>query len=85
MASRREEVTLAGHLEGMGLREHCQVRATKVSLRGTDMYEYERPVIFDAPADLPHGVYTLTFDGRSIPTQHVSPGWVSPNQAFLRF
>jgi hypothetical protein len=67
MVLRRARLILPAQLEGMGRREHCRVHATKVSLPGTDTYEYVRPIIFGESADLPDGIYALTFDGRSIP------------------
>jgi len=85
MASHRENVIVAGQLEGMGRREECQVHAVKVSLPGTPEYEYARPTIFDAPSDLQDGVYTLSFDRRSVKVQRVQGAWVAPSGDFLKF
>ena len=52
--------------------------AEKVSLRGTDVYEYVRPFITGAPRDLQNGLYTLTFDGRVLSAQRRSGAWLSP-------
>jgi hypothetical protein len=73
---RRVRLILPAQLEGMGRHEDCRVHATKVSLPGSDTYEYVRPIIFGEPADLPDGIYALTFDGRSIPSQHLNEGWI---------
>jgi len=40
MASKRENVTLSGHLVGMGRDVACRVRVVKVSLPGTAEYNY---------------------------------------------
>ena len=52
MSSRREMVRMPGRLQGMGHDVACTVFAEKVSLPGTDVYEYDRPFISGAPRDL---------------------------------
>lgn len=61
MASHREAVSIPGQLQGMGYTVQCVVTAIRVSLPGTDKFEYTRPVINDAPIDLPDGFYELTY------------------------
>jgi hypothetical protein len=75
MVSRRVRLILSAQVEGMGRRERCRVHATRVFLAGTDKYEYLRPAIFGEPAGLPDGIYVLTFDGCSIPSQHLNGAW----------
>jgi hypothetical protein len=53
------------------------VLAVKVSLPGTDTYEYVRPLISGAPQDLRDGLYKLTFDGRTVPVQRHGGAWLS--------
>ncbi len=62
----------------MGRDVACTVFAEKVSLRGTDIYEYVRPFITGAPRDLQNGLYKLTFDGRVLSAQRRGGSWVSP-------
>ncbi len=80
MTTNRETVTLSGRLVGMGRDVSCSVRAVKVSLRGnggTVDFTYTRPVIFDAPSDLPDGPYTLTYDGQTVKVQQVNGSWLA--------
>jgi hypothetical protein len=78
MASNREIVTLPGHLAGMGRDVNCSVGAVKVSLPGTAEYNYVRPVIHDAPADLPDGLYQITFGGKTDRVQRHNGAWLAP-------
>lgn len=79
MTSKRERVMLAGRLSGMGHDVSCTVHADKVTLGGTDLYEYARLHITGEPLDLPDGQYTLSFDGRTIPIQRFHSAWISRN------
>jgi hypothetical protein len=76
MSSRREMVRMPGRLQGMGHDVACTVFAEKVSLPGTDVYEYDRSFISGAPRDLPAGRYTLTFDRRLHSVQRHNGAWV---------
>jgi hypothetical protein len=78
MSSKRELVSMSGRLEGMGRDVTCTVFAEKVSLRGTDVYEYVRPFISGAPRDLQNGLYKLTFDGRVLSAKRKGGAWVFP-------
>ncbi len=78
MTSNRESVTLPGHLVGMGRAVDCGVRAVKVSLPGTAEYNYIRPVIYDVPSDLPDGLYTITFGGKTERVQRHGGAWIAP-------
>jgi hypothetical protein len=78
MASDRESVTLSGRLVGMGRDVACSVTATKVSLGGTDDYIYVRPLIHDAPADLPDGLYMIRFGGATQNVQRQDGAWLAP-------
>ena len=78
MASDRESVTLQGRLVGMGRDMACRVIAVKVSLRGTDDYYYVRPTIHDTPPDLPAGLYTITFGGKTQNVQRQREAWIAP-------
>ncbi len=63
---------------GMGREVDCSVRAVKVSLLGTDDYNYIRPVIYDVPSDLPDGLYNITFGGKTDRVQRHSGAWIAP-------
>ena len=78
MASKRESVTLPGRLVGMGHNVNCKVRVVKVSLPGTDVYNYIRPVIHDVPSDLPDGFYNITFGGKTDRVQRQHGAWIAP-------
>lgn len=78
MASKRENVTLSGHLVGMGRDVNCRVRVVKVSLPGTAEYNYTRPVIHDVPSDLPDGLYSITFGGKTERVQRQHGAWIAP-------
>jgi hypothetical protein len=78
MASYRESVTLPGRLVGMGRDVTCSVTATRVSLPGTNDYNYVRPLIHGVPVDLPDGLYTITFDEKSQRVQRQFGAWLAP-------
>jgi hypothetical protein len=78
MSSKHELVSVSGRLPGMGRDVACTVFAEKVSLRGTDVYEYDRPFVSGAPRDLQNGLYKLTFDGRVLSARRQNGGWASP-------
>ena len=78
MSSKYELVSVSARLQGMGRDVTCTVFAEKVSLRGTDVYEYVRPFITGAPRDLQNGLYKLTFDGRVLSAQRRGGSWLSP-------
>ena len=78
MSSKRESVRLPGRLQGMGHDVACTVFAEKVSLPGTDVYEYDRSFISGAPRDLQNGLYKLTFDGRVLSAQRRNGAWTFP-------
>lgn len=78
MTSKKEPVILAGVLVGMGCTEECIVSAIKVSLLGTDEYEYTRFRIQKVSPNLQNGQYQLSCAGRTIPVQRQVGGlWVS--------
>jgi hypothetical protein len=52
------------------------VFAEKVSLSGTDVYEYHRSFISGAPRGLQSGLYKLTFDGRVLNAKRRNGAWV---------
>ena len=78
MASKRENVTLSGHLVGMGRNVDCRVRVVKVTLPGTAEYNYTRPVIHDVPSDLPDGLFSITFGGKTERVQRQYGAWIAP-------
>jgi len=78
MASHREIVWLPGRLNGMGRDERCNVLAEEVSLPGTDISEYSRPIIFDAALDMPQGCYALQFGGKTVSVERLGGAWVAP-------
>jgi hypothetical protein len=78
MSSNYELVSVSGRLQGMGRDVACTVFAEKVSLRGTDVSEYVRPLITGAPRGLQSGPYKLTFDGRVLSAQRRGGSWLSP-------
>ena len=77
MTSSRESVTLLGRLVGRGREVDCSVRAVKVSLPGTAEHNYIRPVIYDVPADLPDGLYRITFGGKTERVQRQYGAWIA--------
>ncbi len=77
MASVHQNVMLPGRLRGMGREEQCTVRAKKVSLPDTNLYEYVKLTIHDEPADLPNGPYTVAIEGQSIPVERHLGAWIS--------
>jgi hypothetical protein len=77
MASLHEFVSLSGRLVGNGRDESCTVYAQKVSLPGTEHYDYARATITDEPKDLPDGFYTVTFDDRTLKVQRLDGGWIA--------
>lgn len=78
MASIRESVELSGRLKGMGRDVACSVTAIKVTLQGTNVYEYTRPLISGVYEDLPNGRYQLEFDRRVLPLRRQDRAWLSP-------
>jgi hypothetical protein len=73
-----ERVVVAGHLTGMGRSEDCKVGAIKVSLAGTNLYEYTRVLVFDTATDLPDGEYELIFSGTRVKVKRINGAWISP-------
>jgi hypothetical protein len=80
MSSKR--VIIAGRLTGMGRSEDCKVGAIKVSVAGTNLFEYTRVLVFDAAPDLPDGEYELTFANTSRRVKRINDSWISP-EVFL--
>lgn len=78
MTSNRENVTLPGRLVGMNRETDCSVRVVKVSLPGTDEYNYIRPIIHDVPSDLPDGLYSITFGGKTERVRRQYGAWIAP-------
>ena len=76
MAFHRESVTLPGSLRGLGRAATCTIIAEKVSLPGTNLYEYARLLISDEPKDLPDGRYNLVYEGGTVPLQLHRGAWV---------
>lgn len=76
-ALKRDTVHLSGRLRGRERDVACNVIAERVSLSGGAIYEYIRPMIADEPADLPNGVYTITFDGRTSLVQRLDGAWIA--------
>lgn len=68
---------LSGPLRGMGREAECTVSAVKVSLPGTNLYEYTKLGIHNAPADLPDGPYAVTIEGRTVLVQRRQGAWIS--------
>lgn len=75
--SHREHVVMRGRLQGMGREADCLVAATKVSLPGTDLFEYANCRIHQEPEDLPDGQYTVSFAGRTVSLRKKNGFWVS--------
>ena len=69
---------LQGWLVGMGRQEECTVSARKVTLPGTNVFEYTRLGIHNEPADLPDGQYEVRIAGQTVPLQKHGRAWVSP-------
>ena len=76
MPFHRESVILLGSLHGLEREATCTVIAEKVSLPGTDMYEYARLLISGEPKDLPDGQYDLVYEGGTVPVQLRRGTWI---------
>ena len=76
-ASIRETVLVKGELRGMGHNSPCLVRAVKVSLPKLDVWEYVKAEVFEAPEELPDGVYEVNFEGRKVRAKKTFDGWSS--------
>jgi hypothetical protein len=74
---KRQTVCLSGRLRGRERDVACNVIAERVSLTGGAIYEYVRPTIADEPPDLPNGVYTISFDGRTSLVQRQDGVWMA--------
>jgi len=61
----------------MELEAECLVRAVKVSLPKLDIWEYIKADITQAPAELPLGAYSVSFDGRKMKVNKTAKGWTS--------
>jgi hypothetical protein len=68
---------LSGRLSGMGRDAECNVSAVKVSLPGTNAFEYANLGIHNEPADLPDGQYEVRFSGRTVPVQRHGGAWIA--------
>jgi hypothetical protein len=68
---------LSGLLRGMGREAECTVSTVKVSLPGTNHYEYTKLGIHNEPAELPDGPYAVTIEGRTVPVQRHLGAWIS--------
>jgi hypothetical protein len=77
MSSIREAVLVSGFLKGKEFEAACTVRAVKVSLMCLDTWEYVSANITQAPADLPDGTYTVSFEGRSMTVKKLAGKWES--------
>jgi hypothetical protein len=77
MASHREAVRIPGQLIGMGHTVQCTVTAIRVSLPGTDKFEYTNPVIGGTPYDLPDGVYELTYGWKTQKVQRQNGAFIA--------
>lgn len=75
--SKRESVILKGILKGMGREASCAILALKVSLPQLNIFEYVRCDIHEAPADLPDGQYSVSFDGRTMKVKKLDGNWLS--------
>lgn len=75
--TQRESIFIPGRLIGMGRLAECVLRAERVTARGSDVCEYRRIVIEDAPADLPEGRYELAFDAQVRVVQRLCGKWVN--------
>jgi hypothetical protein len=53
------------------------VSARKVTLLGTNLFEYTRLGIHNEPRDLPDGQYQVSFAGQTVPIQRHGSAWVS--------
>jgi hypothetical protein len=72
-----EFVEIPARLAGMDRQAMCGVFAQKVSLPGTELYNYARAVVVDAPANLPDGIYSVTFDERTFKVQRLDGEWIA--------
>jgi hypothetical protein len=77
MQSRRESVLLPAKLIGMGLEANCTLNADRITIAGTDQYEYVHLIVASVPDDLPDGRYRLTFDGRTCEVQRLRRTWIN--------
>jgi hypothetical protein len=73
----RERITLAGFLRGQGTSANCTLRATKVSLAGSDEFDYANIEVIDVDKQLPSGVFELTYAGRVANMREVNGHWIA--------
>lgn len=78
MASQREVVTFRGILRGEGQETECTGTAIKVSLPGTNNFEYTKYSITLLDKSLPEGSYTLSVHGKTIPLRYQGGYWLAP-------
>jgi hypothetical protein len=71
-------VSLPGRLSGPGIPRDvpCTVRAMKVTHSSLSDYVYARAFIYDEPANLPDGIYSVTFDHATLKVQRRGGVWV---------
>jgi hypothetical protein len=77
MASQREVVSFQGILRGEGHEAGCRGTAMKVSLPGTNDFEYTRYSITSLDKPLPEGNYTLSVHGKMIPLRYQGGHWLA--------
>ena len=69
-------VLLTGRLKGMGREAGCELMAKRSPSRMAEQFTYSKPVVIQAPADLPEGSYTLHFENYSMPVMHKGVLWL---------
>jgi hypothetical protein len=77
MASTREAVRFEGTVRGQGHEASCTVRATKVTLPGTNEFAYSDYLIEFVSETLPPGKYEVTAGGKTIAVRLENGFWLS--------
>lgn len=72
---------IRGLLEGMGLATRCEMLAMKEHPAEADKPLYSRCCVIDAPADLPDGVYQVTFAGHTVEARKEAGLWLPADHA----
>lgn len=71
----RSVVLIQGLLTGMGREAPCVMLALKDSPSSTSTPVFSRCSVVEAPPDLPDGLYTVTFNGYTVPARKESGLW----------
>jgi hypothetical protein len=75
----RSVVLIRGVLRGMGFETRCEMVAFKVTHPDSSRPIYTHWSVIDAPADLPDGAYTVSFEDRTVAVRREGGLWLAAN------